>query len=335
MAFGLDIYRYQTVTDWGAVKRHTITDAEGKRHSISYIWRKLTDGGGRAVSSGDSQVRGAKSVGIPVGGYHYAQFSPTPERQAEVFVAECRRLGALDLVPMLDLEAPFSPDSRARDFGVRFCRRVKALGLRPGVYMSDSFARVLRPDQWDTKPVIWIARYGAKPAYGGRYDVHQYSSSGRVAGISGSVDLNWAYTNAHFMTGGGSAAPAAPAPKPAPAPAPAAPADPPSLLLKEDSFMTLLPYLDGYASVSGVVPERDVNMVLHSGFVDTEIVHVKFFDADGKFVNPGGNMHKGTLRAGKPWWIKKVPDSAVSFEVFYKRTNGHHAPGVGFRRDYD
>lgn len=123
----------------------------------------------------------------------------------------------------------------------------------------------------------------------------------------------------------------APAPKPAPAPAPA---DPPSLLLKEDNFMTLLPYLDGYASVSGVVPERDVNMVLHSGFVDTEIVHVKFFDADGKFVNPGGNMHKGTLRAGKPWWIKKVPDSAVSFEVFYKRTNGHHAPGVGFRRDY-
>lgn len=127
---------------------------------------------------------------------------------------------------------------------------------------------------------------------------------------------------ARRMTGGGGAAPAAPA-KPTP-----------SLLLKEDSFMTLLPYLDGYASVSGVVPERDVNMVLHSGFVDTEIVHVKFFDADGKFANPGGNMHKGTLRAGKPWWIKKVPDSAVSFEVFYKRTNGHHAPGVGFRRDY-
>lgn len=197
---GLDIYRYQDISNWRAVKNH----------GVRYVWRKLTDGGGQAISPGDGQVRGAQSVGIPVGGYHYAQFSPTPERQADIFIAECRRLGALDLVPMLDMEAPFSPNSQARDFSERFCRRVRALGYRPGVYMNDSFARALRPDQWGSDPVIWIARYGSKPAYGGRYDVHQYTSSGRVPGIGGNVDLNWAYSNNHFITGGGGAAPGQP-----------------------------------------------------------------------------------------------------------------------------
>lgn len=188
MALGLDIYRYQTVTNWGAVKNH----------GVQYIWVKLTDGGGPAIVKGDAQVNGAKSIGIPVGGYHYAQFSPSPEAQADILLREVDRLGAHGLVPMLDIEAPFSANQQAKDFAVRFCDKVAARGHRPGVYMSDSFARVLRPDTWPVNPVIWIARYGARPAYPGRYDVHQYSSSGTVPGIIGSVDMNESYTNAHF-----------------------------------------------------------------------------------------------------------------------------------------
>jgi hypothetical protein len=68
--------------------------------------------------------------------------------------------------------------------------------------MNNSFARALRPDTWDPDPVLWIARYGARPDYGGPVDVHQYSSSGQVTGIAGSVDLNWAYTKRHLHKGG-------------------------------------------------------------------------------------------------------------------------------------
>ncbi|WP_020667871.1 glycoside hydrolase family 25 protein [Amycolatopsis nigrescens] len=191
MALGIDIYaRYQNVTNWQAVKNH----------GVGYVWVKLTDGGGKAVVPGDGLVAGAKSVGIPVGGYHYAQFSPTPERQAEIFIAEIRRLGATGLVPALDLEAPFGPNGAARDFGIRFCRRVAELGFRPGVYMNNAFAKATRPDGWGIAGLaIWLARYGARPdASAGHYDVHQYSSSGQVPGISGSVDLNDSYTNNHF-----------------------------------------------------------------------------------------------------------------------------------------
>jgi GH25 family lysozyme M1 (1,4-beta-N-acetylmuramidase) len=187
MAVGIDIYRYQTVTDWHAV-----------RGAVTYVWVKVSDGGGPAIVRGDAQVGGARSVGLPVGGYHYAQLDPTPEQQADVLLSEVDRLGAHGLVPMLDIEAPFRADHGARVFAERFCNHIASRGRRPGVYMNNAFAKVLRPDTWPVNPVIWIARYGARPDYGGRYDVHQYSSSGSVPGISGAVDMNESYTDAHF-----------------------------------------------------------------------------------------------------------------------------------------
>jgi lysozyme len=108
---------------------------------------------------------------------------------------------------MLDLEAPFKPDATAKNFGIAFCKRLAAAGVRPAVYMSASFAAVLRPDRWDVPGlVIVIARYGARPEapgsgqYLGRYDVHQYSSSGTLPGSAGLVDFDESYTNAHLLT---------------------------------------------------------------------------------------------------------------------------------------
>jgi lysozyme len=197
---GIDIYRSnQTVTDWGAVKRH----------GVSYVYVKLSDGGGKPVGGpGDHEVAGAKSVGIPVGGYHFVQASPSPEAQADVFLGEVRRLGATGLVPMLDLEDnPPSihkaniPDNAKKAFGVAFCKHVAAQGFRPGVYMNNALAKLLRPDQWGIPGlVIWIARYGRKPdAAAGRFDVHQYTSSGAVPGIrAGGVDLNESFNDNIF-----------------------------------------------------------------------------------------------------------------------------------------
>lgn len=190
MTLGVDIYRYQNVTDWA-----------GLNGAVDFAWVKLTDGTGPAVVRGDKQVAGCKSVGLPVGGYHYAQ-PGSPETQANVFTQELRRLGALDLAPALDLEDPFTPNSYTRDFGVRFCRAILAAGYRPAVYMSASWAGVLRPDQWGIPGlVIWLAAYGVNNGqrntaaltkhYPGRYDVHQFTSVGRVSGIAGNVDLNW------------------------------------------------------------------------------------------------------------------------------------------------
>lgn len=195
MSTGVDIYRYQTVTDWRALAG-----------AVKFAWVKLTDGGGPAVVRGDKQVNGCKNAGILVGGYHYAQPSPAPEVQARVFNGELERLRADDIVPALDLEAPFTPNDTARQFAIRFLHEMVKYGHRPAVYMSASWAATLRPDRWDIPGlVIWIAAYGRNDGrrypeavtrfYPGRCDVHQYTSTGRVAGISGNVDVNEALTD--------------------------------------------------------------------------------------------------------------------------------------------
>lgn len=198
MALGIDIYRYQTVTDWNAVKRH----------GVSFVYVKGSDGGGPAQVRADNQVRGAQSVEIPVGLYHYAQLTPSPEAQADVLTGEIRRLGATGLPPALDLEEPHKAGAAAREFTNRFLARMRRNGFeRVTLYANVSMLTGINALQIDDDPniLIWAAAYGPNDgrrhalAYRGRVDIHQYTSVGRVPGISGDVDLNESLT---FPLGG-------------------------------------------------------------------------------------------------------------------------------------
>ena len=155
MARGTDLHPYyQRGLRWDQVTE------------LAFAWIKVSDGGapytktaGGVTYRPDTHVAGARSRGIPVGGYHYAQLSPGPEAQADVLLGEIHRLGATEVVPMLDLEDPFTATGAARDFAIAFCRHIAAAGFRPAVYLNASFARTLRPDQWDVPDlVIVVAR---------------------------------------------------------------------------------------------------------------------------------------------------------------------------------
>lgn len=189
IVLGVDVYRYQIVTDWRAVARS----------GVSFVYVKGTDGAGPAIVRADAQVAGAKSVGLPVGLYHYAQFSPSPETQADVLTREVERLDATGLTPALDLEFPFIGDARARDFARRFLTRLRARGFEyVTLYGNASMLRGINAATLDVPNVrIWLASYGPNDgarhgySYVGRVDGHQYTSVGRVPGIVGSVDLTW------------------------------------------------------------------------------------------------------------------------------------------------
>lgn len=193
MTLGIDIYRYQTVTDWNAVRRH----------GVSFVYVKGSDGGGPAVVRADGQVRGAQSVSLPVGLYHYAQLSPSPEAQADVLTGEVRRLGATGLPPALDLEAPHRPDGPARDFARRFLTRLRNNGFDTvTLYANTSMLTGITADTIGVPgTVIWAANYGPNDGnrhplnYRGQAHIHQYTSVGLVPGISGRVDLNESLTD--------------------------------------------------------------------------------------------------------------------------------------------
>lgn len=199
MALGIDIYRYQKVTDWTAVKRH----------GVSFVYVKGTDGGGVAQVRATAQVRGAQAAGIPVGLYHYAQLSPSPEVQADVLTGEVHRLDATGLPPALDLEKPHQPGAVARDFADRFVNRLRRNGFRRvTLYANTSMLTGIGAHLIDDPDlVIWAASFGPNDGrlhplnYSGDVDIHQYTSVGTVPGISGLVDLNESLTDKLFSRG--------------------------------------------------------------------------------------------------------------------------------------
>lgn len=83
------------------------------------------------------------------------------------------------------------------EYALEFCKQITAAGYRAGVYANQNWfqnyidvARISEAGY-----VIWCAKYSNNPpSIATKYDIWQYTSSGRVEGIEGDVDLNHMYT---------------------------------------------------------------------------------------------------------------------------------------------
>jgi GH25 family lysozyme M1 (1,4-beta-N-acetylmuramidase) len=143
---------------------------------------------------------GATSRGLYRGAYHYAIPSAragSAARDARAFVAVAGRMqGAGDLPPVLDLETTGGlKPSQLVAWTATWLATVRSLtGRQPMIYTYPSFWRSAMADSraFHAYP-LWIANWTRTPSVPGgwpTWTIHQYSASGRVAGISGDVDLD-------------------------------------------------------------------------------------------------------------------------------------------------
>lgn len=76
-----------------------------------------------------------------------------------------------------------------------FCNALSAAGYTPGVYANLNWWNNYLIDSvfnsWDR----WVAQYNYECNYAGSYSIWQYSNTGKVAGISTNVDMNYYYGN--------------------------------------------------------------------------------------------------------------------------------------------
>jgi lysozyme len=153
----------------------------------------------------------AKAAGIRVGPYHRAfvggngraGVTANAKAEAKVFLDEVGDLGGRDLRPALDLETPFADLTPAelRIWARTWLKRVRrALHAKPIIYTNASSWRLLGdPLSFALKGhPLWVANWNVRepqvPAenWAGRgWRIWQHSSSGRVPGIRGNVDLDW------------------------------------------------------------------------------------------------------------------------------------------------
>lgn len=182
----------------------------------------------------DEYAAGCKANGIPFGVYHYLwNLDHARVRQeADVFYAAAAkhapRFWIVDLEEATTMAAQWSKDKevvrKALDV---FAARLRELGAsRIGIYTWERWGKLL-PDSRYKWAIRWYATWGkndgtvsAEPS-AGSCQLHQYTSNGKCAGISGRVDLNRLFGGAKLSDLIGTAAPP-------PVQVPDPPADPPA-----------------------------------------------------------------------------------------------------------
>lgn len=75
-----------------------------------------------------------------------------------------------------------------------FCQTIEKAGYWSGIYANKYFfTTYLDYVKLGEKYTCWVAQYNETNTYSGKYDMWQYSSSGKVGGINGNVDMNILY----------------------------------------------------------------------------------------------------------------------------------------------
>ena len=180
---GIDVSKHQGTINWEEVK---------KDNKIQYVYIKATEGSDRVDERYQENLRNARKAGFKVGSYHYLTNKSSVTTQFKNFATNAPR-DQQDLIPVIDVEICNKWDAQQlRDSLKVFANMVEDYyGCRPIIYTYESFFKKYLGKAFADYP-IFIAKYSNElPNINGvKWILWQFSESGRVKGITGSVDLS-------------------------------------------------------------------------------------------------------------------------------------------------
>lgn len=187
---GIDVSRHNGTIDWKKVKASGI------------VFVILRAGYGRYTSQVDAKFeenyKGAKAAGLKIGVYwfSYADTAAKATQEAEACLATIKGK-KFDYPVFFDIEGTALVTGDCINKCKNFCDVIHKAGYKTGVYSSASVWRnQLKKFSLSYSWIKWCAAYtgsiNIKPD-SVTYDMWQYSSKGKVSGISGNVDMNFDY----------------------------------------------------------------------------------------------------------------------------------------------
>lgn len=188
---GIDVSQFQGDIDFKKVK------ASGVDFVI------IRAGFGRYAHQKDpffeQNYKAAKAAGLKVGAYWYSYAVSVEDAKAEAQTCINAIKGKTFEYPIyFDLEER-SQFAKGRTFCnslvKTFCNALEHAGYWAGLYISRSPLQQYISASVAKRYALWIAEYGSRCNYGRTYGMWQYSSTGRVSGISGNVDMDICYVD--------------------------------------------------------------------------------------------------------------------------------------------
>ena len=186
---GIDVSYYQKNVDYKKVKKS----------GIDFVL--IRAGYGKYISQKDSEFekhyKNAKDAGLKVGAYWYSYASTVDEAKEEAKICLQAIKGKTFEYPIyFDLEEQdqFAKGKAFCDNLVKaFCTELEKAGYWAGLYISRSPLQTHISSDVAKRYALWIAEYSDKCKYDGDYGIWQYSSKGKISGVSGNVDCDYCY----------------------------------------------------------------------------------------------------------------------------------------------
>lgn len=205
---GIDVSKWQGDIDWQKVKAAGIDYA-----FIQVGFRGYGDAGTLNESTKDTyfdiNMQNAIAAGVQVGVYVFSQAITTTEAIEEADYI-LNYIGNYDVTMPLIMDYEYADTdsgvggrlykaklskAAATEVCMAFCNRIAESGYTPMVYANKS----MLADQLNAQALtdagyrVWLANYTTSTDYAGTFDFWQYSSTGKVDGINGNVDMNFYY----------------------------------------------------------------------------------------------------------------------------------------------
>ena len=194
---GIDVSKWQGAIDWAKVA------GDG----VKFAMIRLGYGGKNGAACGvdnfyQKNVEGALANGIAVGCYFYSYALNVEgaKKEAAFAIQQLARYKGRILYPIaFDIEDKTQAGLGKKtltDMVTAFCSALEAAGYYASFYCNADWARNRLDMQALARFDFWLAQWTASPTYTGHaFNMWQSSSKGRVAGISGDVDMDTAFVD--------------------------------------------------------------------------------------------------------------------------------------------
>ena len=189
---GIDVSYHNGTIDWKRVKQSEV------EYAIIRCGYGTNDKN-QDDKKWEENVKGCIDNNIPYGVYLYS-YADTVEKASSEADHAIRLLQGKKLkYPVYyDLEEDKLRDKISKqtiaDIAQTFCDKLSAKGYTVGIYANKDWFTNYLTDRRFNNWTKWVAQYNTVCNYKGKYDMWQCSSTGRVPGISGNVDLNYSYS---------------------------------------------------------------------------------------------------------------------------------------------
>lgn len=202
VVLGIDVSKWQDDINWSKVKAAGV-----KFVFLRCGYTRVHSWGMKKDELFDTYIKQAHEAGIPIGIYYFSQATKVSEAQAEAkkTLALIQKYKSWITLPVvMDIETgtlggkAYRINKVSRSQGTKnvqaYCKIIKDAGYQAYYYGNPNDLA----DMCDVAQLgsygCWLARYATSTTYSGSYDFWQYTSSGKVSGISGGVDCNFWYT---------------------------------------------------------------------------------------------------------------------------------------------